>query len=264
MIEIVFSDSAAGSLKVAAARKFLDEPPEEILSLPLCLQVGSLRGDTFWEERFRTLFTLFSPFSDKKELVEILLENAKQSVKALSEAVRIRIWISESSEDVCGLLWLLASFSLPDVVIVRLPAFEIMADGAVVSRTGFAEVDPEDWNRLAKIQTPLAAPIRMALRFVWQQLVEDDAPLRAIINGRITSVPETFYDFLIERELRALPETFEEPLLIGRVLSRGMGISDGWIAYRTEHLVREGHLEVVSASTNDVAYYRRLRKIRVF
>ncbi|WFF71882.1 DUF3658 domain-containing protein [Proteiniclasticum sp. QWL-01] len=70
----------------------------------------------------------------------------------------------------------------------------------------------------------------------WHDLMEENAPLRAIINGKITSVPEDFYDFII---IRNLPENdFIMARFIGKLLGEySLGISDSWYAATTGMLM---------------------------
>ncbi len=35
---------------------------------------------------------------------------------------------------------------------------------------------------------------------LWNELVEDNNPLRAIVNGKMIGVPEDFYDFIIDTQ----------------------------------------------------------------
>ena len=61
----------------------------------------------------------------------------------------------------------------------------------------------------------------------WEMLKEDNSPLRAVINGELTGVPEDFYDFLIQKELTASP--IKEARLIGNILGKyPVLLNDGW------------------------------------
>lgn len=121
-----------------------------------------------------------------------------------------------------------------------------------------------EWNRYLSLQTPVPATLRQSYAAHWQALQADNAALRAVVNGQLVSVPETFYDDFILREIAAEQEEFQEAMVIGRVLGKyRLGISDGWIAYRIEEMIHRGALEIVSEAEKDSLSYRRiLRKTR--
>jgi hypothetical protein len=64
----------------------------------------------------------------------------------------------------------------------------------------------------------------------WAELQKENAPLRAVINGRLQSVPENFYDDFILREIALEKNEFHEANLIGRIFGKyQLGIGDGWL-----------------------------------
>ena len=96
----------------------------------------------------------------------------------------------------------------------------------------------------------------------WQALQAENAPLRAVLNGRLVSVPENIYDDFIIREIATEDEKFQEVMIVGRVLGKyQLGISDFWVAFRIEEMICAGKLEAVSAAPKDMpTYHRILRK----
>ena len=71
-----------------------------------------------------------------------------------------------------------------------------MPDGTVVLYSGWGEVAPHQWGHLASYGQKLPVNYMYALSFRWQQLKKENAPLRAVVNRQLVSVPETFYDSL--------------------------------------------------------------------
>lgn len=86
----------------------------------------------------------------------------------------------------------------------------------------------------------------------WSQLRAENAPLRAIISGRLCSVGEDFYDPFIRAHI---PDgTFRVAQLIGDVLGQcQLGIGDWWIAKRIQAMVNHGELITV---TENGSFYR--------
>ena len=109
---------------------------------------------------------------------------------------------------------------------------------------------------------PLPAPALNALAGEWALLRGENGPLRAVVNGRLLSVPEDFYDGFVLEALRAQPEVFREAQAIGKLLgSLRPGVSDGFAAKRIEALVRRGLLkEVEGPRPGRPAYDRVLQK----
>jgi hypothetical protein len=88
----------------------------------------------------------------------------------------------------------------------------------------------------------------------------ENAPLRAILNGRLTSVPENFYDFII---MNNLPDNdFIMARFIGKLLGEyRQGISDGWYALRIEKMIEENKLIVVENKDSSHPYGKVLKKV---
>lgn len=91
---------------------------------------------------------------------------------------------------------------------------------------------------------------------------KENSPLRTILNGQLLSVPETFYDFFILREIDAQRNEFPEAAVAGNMLGKyRLGIGDAWVALRIEEFVQDGLLEAVTmASPGDPVYHRILHK----
>lgn len=89
-------------------------------------------------------------------------------------------------------------------------------------------------------------------RSLWVELQEENTPLRAIINGKIMSVGEDFYDFLIWKELTKKP--IKEARLIGNILGKyPISIGDWWYAKRIQQFIEQGNIKVMEDSENSYA-----------
>lgn len=87
---------------------------------------------------------------------------------------------------------------------------------------------------------------------LWSDLVEDNSPLRAVINGKVISVPEDFYDFLIWKWLKNVPT--KEARLIGDILGHSqLGVGDWWYARRIEYYIGQGRISIIQDSENKYA-----------
>ncbi len=82
---------------------------------------------------------------------------------------------------------------------------------------------------------------------MWDELVEDNSPLRTMINGRLTGVPDYFYDFLIWKMITKRP--IKQARLIGDVLGRyPVSVGDWWYALRIDHFIGIGKIKVIEDS----------------
>ena len=80
----------------------------------------------------------------------------------------------------------------------------------------------------------------------WNQLQNENSPLRAMLNGKLQSVSEDIYDSFILREIAEQPEQFKMAIVIGNVLGKyQLGISDVWISNRIDKMLEDGVLEII-------------------
>ena len=181
----------------------------------------------------------------------------------------MRIWYSDAPDEACGLYWLLEQLSarcggaLSGVQAVELP--HLLRRGDSICRPqGWGELPPPPLVPLARDAVHVTAPFVTMAVTQWRQLREATAPLRAVINGRLCSVPIDFYDPFLLAQLDRMEDRFPEPQLIGAVMARcQLGVGDLWIALRIEQLIRDGRLRVAGPpAPGRVTYRRELEKIK--
>lgn len=316
MLEVVFSSSAGGSLKVAqhcgkgkyhgsigivfgsteggekpaeaeleAMRKRGEEQarqkweravpmggdPSDVYPIDLVLSVGDISEDTPGPRRRAALELLFGTWGREDERhLRKHLEKVEETWAAFRERAAagepIRAWYSDNPDELCGLHWLMARLEeLPhgEIDVVKLPDWEPREDGTATRCLSWGEMSPGEWHRYLAYQRRMPRSLCVSYALRWRELQKENAPLRAVLNGRLVSAPESLYDSFIEQEIAAAPAEFREAVLIGGIMGKyQLGIGDGWIALRIEKLVRSGALEVVSEAREDRPTYDRvLRKI---
>ena len=254
MLEVVFSDSAAGSLSVAMGggrhvggavsvsilrsdgrkptkaklKKAQREAEEQerrnwtqaiplegsrrdVLAFSLALSVGDIQEEGIGPKREAAVSQLMGTYPDMgKKAAERLLETSRSSLSVLRERVGrgepLRIWASGNPDEACGLCWIMEQlrafgFDNLEITIVTLPDFEERSGSIAVQYTGWGEVEPHQWGKLADHGKKLSSAVARVLADQWRELQAENAPLRAVLNGRLVSVPESLYDFVILREL---------------------------------------------------------------
>lgn len=316
MVEILFGDSAYGSLKEAqnfgegsyreryigmidnysdVSEEILEEikvfqqeaederrqawekatplggDPADIYGFALFQSIGDISEDIPGVKRRRALDWLFSiyPHEDDEEMSisETLTREVKPALtEILSRAAAgeaLRVWYSNQPDELCGMFWFMTQLeAYGDVYLVKLPDWETSEQGSILIKNSWGEVAPEDWHHFSELQR-LAPPIfcqYCADR--WRALQKENAPLRALLNGNLVSVPETLYDSFITAEIAAADREFHEANVVGRILGKyELGIGDAWVALRIEEMIQSGLLEPVSEADKDVpTYHRYLRK----
>ena len=317
MIEIVFSDSACGSLKMAqsfgqgkyqggcigvslihddgrmpskkeikAARNQAMEKARlawegatpmggkasDIYGFNLALSVGDISENQPGPKRKNALEGLYSVYPNgegrqaAKEILKRANENLKSIRERLSAGEAIRIWYSNQADDMCGMYWFMDQIKQWEehngqVLLVKLPEWEIDKKGSLVWKNSWSEVAPEEWSSYISLQKTANPVFILSCAFRWKELQAESAPLRAVLNGHLLSMSEKLYDEFIVNEIEAEAEEFQEAMIIGRVLGKyRLGIGDGWIAYRIEEMIHDGKLEVVTAGGKDMPIYHRVLK----
>lgn len=316
MIEILFSDSACGSLKMAqhygngnylggcegvtinhpdgsnptkeeikaaqqeAKEKLciewgntipMDGNSADIFGFPLALSIGSIAGEDTLAGRVRVLERLYNVYSNGEERQAALeiINAAKKSLEMLYQRIKlgeaVRIWYSNQPDEMCGLYWFISQLKLwkidnIQIFAVKLPLWE--EDGEnIIQKSGWNEVTPKEWNRYLKLQKPISTALIRSYAFCWQILQNEDAPLRAVLNGKLVSVSDTLYDNFILNEIAAECDEFHEVNVIGRVLGKyQLGIGDAWVALRIEEMIVAGKIKVISAAPNNRPGYNRILK----
>lgn len=185
----------------------------------------------------------------------------------LEQDEELRIWYNpRNPDDVCGLywfLWLLKKSNLsPKLWRMALPEYFTEPNGNIVVCRGWPEIVPEKLGHYLYLQQEVSVVFSTMAYCAWEKLREENAALRAMVNGTICSVPEDFYDGIIRMELEKQPEQFKEPSFIADLLMKTClgAMGDEFIHRRLMKLVNDGILSVVTASEDGSYRGQILRK----
>lgn len=155
--------------------------------------------------------------------------------KYLEDGETIRVWYSDAPYSRCGfysLCRILQNYK-NEVHIVKLPEYAIRKTN-IISYRNWGEVSAEEFAGFLSHERMLTKEEVRMYALLWIELTEDNSPLRAVINGRVTSVPEDFYDFLIWKRLTCKP--VKEARLIGDILG-SFQIGIGRLVVRKENRI---------------------------
>ncbi len=318
MLDVVFSDSACGSLKVAQhfgegkynggcigiilgdeeateeeitqAQRHAEEEarkkweaaqpmggnPGDVYGFGLGLSVGDISEDIPRSVRRSVLCELAHFDLSLPGIMEQIDHSMDSATKGLTDVLNrsangetVRLWYSSQPDEMCGFYWMTAQLNdLKDqcgpISMVKLPPYEQRDDGTIVRRNGWGDVSPGEWYKFLSLEQPMSLIFRRSITAQWRSLQQENAPLRAVLNGHLVSAPADFYDSFIRRELARASDEFHEAHIIGNIMGRfQLGIGDGLIAYRIETMIKSGELEIVTQAPDDgPSYSRILRKLQ--
>lgn len=262
MIEVLFGESEAGSMK-AAKSGWIEGTSEEVVCLGFMLDIGNIKEETDSEYRKNLVYSMYAQEQwGSDEDIDAELQKAGEHYcnelqrlhNYLRDGETIRVWYSEAPYSMCGFYHLcsvLQNYN-NEVRAVKLPKYKIHSDGMIVSYQNWGEAAAEEFAGFLNLEKELSEEeIRMYF-FLWNELREENSPLRASVNGKILSVPEDFYDFLIWKHLTKEP--VKEARLIGSLLGKNqISVSDVWYAKRIDHYIEQGRITIVEDSENKYA-----------
>ena len=172
------------------------------------------------------------------------LESADR-LRACGTGDAVRIWVDHTPSSACGLLHAASILEKTGAAVSVVPLPRWREEGkAVVSYQGWGEVEPELFGHFLSREEPVPPLILGVMASRWRELQQENAPLRAVVNGRVRSVGEDFYDGLIRKHI---PEGQTKiALIIGDVLGwEKPGIGDIWLVERIRWMLSAGELRMV-------------------
>ncbi len=161
----------------------------------------------------------------------------------------VRVWAAPwCPGDLCGVYAVchLLQHGETPLFVVWAPQEALRRGGREMEEIrGLGELDPEQFGALAASAMELTPIQRRVYASRWLELVQENAPLRAVVDGRLMSVPEDFYDFVLRK---AMPP---EPVKMGEVLAKALtalpGVGDGWLYRRLRAMIATGAVQEISS-----------------
>lgn len=293
MIEVMFGESEAGSMKVAKHYKkpdfhnsaigwFGKKPTKEefdkmfdgkavggnsseVVCIPLMLDMGDINEPIESEYRKGLILDMFTTngISDRNSLDfdkvwEKYLNEIERLKNYASQGESIRLWYSDAPYSACGFYYvcnILREFNCK-VSAVKLPQYMQLGDNLIQFYTNWGEIEAGKFCDFLHLEEELTSCEIRSFASNWVELKEERSTLRAVINGKVIGVPEDFYDHVIRKEI---PDgEFIMGRLIGNIIGKHpLGIGDWWYAKRIIKMVEQGELVVVQKKKET---YRQLLK----
>ena len=257
MIEILFSESDAGNMKASNSPSRINQFAKEIICLGFMMDIGDIQkpmDSTYRKELIHSMLAQNQWDQDSemekqlKQAGAIYSAELQRLKQYLEQGETVRIWYSDAPYSICGFYSvcnLLQNYR-NTVRVVKLPEC-IVHDQYIVSYQTWGEVVPEELEEFLCYEKQLFREEVRRYAVLWQELMKENRPLRAVINGRVVSVPENFYDFQIWQRLDHTP--IMEARLIGDIIGETkLGVADWWYARRIEHFINQKRIHVLKDS----------------
>jgi len=294
MLEVVFSDSEKGSMKVAknyneknmlgGAVSYIGKKPtkkelekhfkgqavggnsQDVVNIGFSLDIGDVSGVIDGNERQNVFHKMWRRFDFDNKEQEHFFQNQRKDMEYLLSAAKdgipIRIWKSDAPYSACGFFFVCNILRDIDcnISVVSLPKYKPISENEIVEYSHWGEVEPGKFYQFLPLEKQLTQIEKRVVSDYWHDLMVENAPLRAIVNGRLISVSEDFYDFII---MKNLPDNdFIMARFIGKLLGEySLGVSDSWYALRIDKMVEENKLIVVENRDHSHPYGKILRRI---
>ena len=216
----------------------------DVLGLSLSLEMGDIR-EPLGEARRELLRRWYDGNDEAADQDwQETLESADR-LRACGTGDAVRIWADHTPSSACGLLHAASILEKTGAAVSVVPLPRWREEGeAVGSYQGWGEVEPELFGHFLSREEPVPPLILGVMASRWRELQQENAPLRAVVNGQVRSVREDFYDEMIRRHI---PEGQTKIAnIIGDVLGREKpGIGDVWLAERIRWMLSTGELRMV-------------------
>lgn len=288
MIEILFGESEAASMKVAknkivigtfneptsvfmAEKKVSPQKPftgwiegtaEEVICLGFMLDIGDIKKSVDSGYRKELIDSMYAQNqweqdnewdNEMKKAGEVYISELFRLKQFLENGEMVRIWYSDAPYSRCGfyhLCRILEKYE-NEIRVVKLPEYVVLEKNITVY-TNWGEVPTEEFSGFLSYEKRLSKEEVRMYAILWSRLVEDNSPLRSVVNGKVLGVPEDFYDFQIWRRLTEKP--VKEARLIGDILGDSqISIGDWWYAKRIEYYIENKKIRIVEDSVNKYA-----------
>ena len=262
MLDICFNDSTGGNL--IAIEYELDNPikTDGVLPLDLHFNYGLLSGNIYetqanFEARLHKSF--FNNISQRKlnSWCKQKLNSIHSALSKLDKQLKmgedIRLWLDNSAADRCNLYWFcdyVKSYN-NKIYVVLCPEMELSNfENKFVEKTKWAAFTNISYMAaFAKTATELSKTEINMYSEIWQKLVKQNAPLRILIDNKIISTTEDFFDKSILNYIRHEPKP--QVTIIGDFLADWYCADYSFISERIEFLLKQKVIEIVDDKVNN-------------
>lgn len=232
---------------------------EDLVGISFGLSGGDIQAPFHLEdcprkEYLRSMFS-FDRYHENEDMERTINEFWGGCIEDLEKVkanpLKIRIWLDDTPDAQCGLLFLadLLKGSETEIHIVKLPSKITREDNCIVEYRGWGEVEPELYGRFLDKEKILAEREIFDLASKWALLKIENAQLRVVENGSVVSADISYYDDFIRKEFPK--DTCKIAYIIGCALGKQKILTgDVFIAKRIQEFIRCGELKIIGSEKN--------------
>ncbi|WP_246183215.1 DUF3658 domain-containing protein [Paenibacillus methanolicus] len=248
-IHVVFDASAAHSLRFLLR----DKPGEYVVSLADDLSVGPL-DDNGADARAGGVKRRMTWLAERGMLGDAEAEHFGDCIDWRNwpdrlAGRRIVVWAAGNANEQSGLRRLMAHIPGQDEVrVIDAPGRIFEKTNGALLHTHTGEVAPRELDELMEQGQALTAGERSDYADDWRRLIREDGELRAMVEGRLQSVPEDYWDDMILQSAIVVAAStarmFTAARLVGQLIGRSdQRLNDSFLFYRIRCLAESGKLE---------------------
>ena len=252
MIDVCFSEAFAEKLESIQE----EIKSDGIFFLWRFLNIGNIACEDLIAEQVRTEVQYNKYFTKSitdeeleemfNELAEYECEKFEEFCNCLADGHKIRLWLSNTANNRCGLYWLcnfLQSYK-NELLIIDCPGYEY---DDVNKHT----VEQRNWAAFSNMSfvadfvydtRVLDEGAKSVYSRSWEILVKENAPLRILIEDVIVGVNEDFFDNSILSFVDKEPKT--QYSVMGKFLGKWQCLDAYFISKRIEHLIEANKIKV--------------------
>lgn len=213
--------------------EWIEGTSEEVICLGFMLDIGDIKEDIDSRYRKKLIYSMYAQEQwGSDEDMDVELQKGSECYcnelgrlqKYLEDGESVRIWYSDAPYSICGFYHLCSILQKyeNEIRVVKLPEYRI-GSHAIVRYRNWGDVSAEEFAGFLVYEKELSVEEIRMYSDLWKKLREDNSPLRAVVNGKVLGVPESFYDFLIWNTLTQKP--IKEARLIGELLGKIQSVS---------------------------------------
>lgn len=244
MIHVVFSNSAAGSVKYGVKNSI------KVINLGDNLSQGPISNNIDYEVRQEWISTVSN--DEERAEIELLIkesyDNFHNELNQIKKDDEICIWFGNNSYEQCGLMYFLTKLNRYENVYLINVSKVTLNEGEFNEYypRSVGEVMPEKLNIIFnKEQEPLTQENFYTLIQYWSALVKQNSHLRVFKNGKVISMSENYYDDIILKTTMKLSRDGYRKCarIIGEILAYSEDcITDDYIFWRIKELIKQENL----------------------
>ena len=180
MVEVLFGESEAGSMKIAKSTQN-PEDSDKVICLGFMMDIGDIKESVNSRYRKDLICSMYvqDQWGADKELNEecqklgdVYCNELKRLQEFLEKGESVRIWYSNAPYSICGfyhLCSLLQDYE-NETFVVRLPEYEVRQDNTIVSYSHWGEVAPEVFGRYLSYEKRLSKIELKMYAWNWAEL----------------------------------------------------------------------------------------------